>query len=94
MLSVALSEVSVDSITYRILGNDEANIQSFNFHVPAFRPRNSVFFRGNRIRVAHLMSATMAFTVKTVIIPYSINTILTSFFKRTYFDGNSRGLLG
>jgi hypothetical protein len=70
-----MSEISVDSNTYRMLSDGEAIIQSYNSSVPAIYPRNSVFFRGNRVRLAHLDTNLFPVSLNTILIPYSLRTI-------------------
>jgi hypothetical protein len=81
-----VSEVVVHSISYGILSNAEATIQSCEESVIAAYPRNSIVFRGTRFRFPFEVSAagprSVRFSydrefVNPVLIPYSVHTIFS-----------------
>jgi hypothetical protein len=80
-----MSKVVLDPITYGVITNAEAIIDSCGNSVIAAYPRNSIVFCGNRVRVSHLRCLLEDFcpfrlgfrrtSVITILTPYSIRTI-------------------
>jgi hypothetical protein len=73
--------LALDKINYRILFDTEAIIESRTGSFTAVFARNSVAFGGICIAVTHLDIANLG---KTIIIPYSVHTILSSHWDGTY----------
>jgi hypothetical protein len=81
-----MTVVSADLINYGILCDAKAIIQSWNDCITALLPRNYVIFNGTRVCIAHLRTAGFSDSVKTVLIPYSLQTI------SCFYSGEARRL--
>jgi hypothetical protein len=70
-----MTGLALEQISYRILLDAEAVVESCTNSITTLLARNSVPFRGSCIRVAHLRTYSSA---KTFLVPYSIRTIFPS----------------
>jgi hypothetical protein len=70
-----MSTVSVGLIEYQIISETEAAVQTRLHSLTTLLPRNSVAFRGNRVRVTHLNTRVLSESVNIVVIAYSLHSI-------------------
>jgi hypothetical protein len=67
--------VSVESIDYRIFGDNTAIVQSCQDSTPMLLPRNCIASSVRRISVTQLRIAGSARVINTLLIPYSLHIV-------------------